>query len=95
MDEAILYDLIFEKTIFKWYDEAKNEECTMKGWVQKDRDLLFAALDGDKRDLVKSFEHSIICYYDYIHFNVDVKLINICIKIGMEIQKFYDKFNEE
>lgn len=94
MDEAILYDLICEKTIDKWREEIEKEDGgAIKKTMLKQRDLLYAAVGDESRDLTNRFENALEIYYDYIYFRVDIKLINLCIKIGMELQKFYDKNN--
>ena len=91
MDEAILYDLICEKTIHKWRDEIEKEDCNIKNIMNKQRDLLYEAVGESNRELVNHFKFALENYFDYIYFCVDVKLINICIKIGMELQKFFDR----
>lgn len=91
MDEAILYDLICDKTIDKWRDEAeKDDTCAFKKDMFKQRDLLYEAVGENNRELVNHFKLAVENYLDYIYFCVHIKLINTCIKIGMELQKFYD-----
>lgn len=91
MDEAILYDLISEKTISKWRDEVeKSDDCNLKKIMLKQRDILYGAVGENNRAFVDHFKLAIENYFDYIYFCVDIKLINTCIKIGMEMQKFYD-----
>lgn len=95
MDEAILYDLISAQTIDKWRNEAeKTDDCNFKKIMSKEQDLLYASVGENNRHLVSSFKLAVENYLDYIYYCVDVKLINICIKIGMELQKFYDSENE-
>lgn len=92
MDEAILYDLICDKTIDKWRDEAeKSDDCAFKKDMLKHMDLLYAAVGEENRKLVDHFKQAVENYLDYIYFCVHIKLINTCIKIGMELQKFYDE----
>lgn len=86
MDEAILYDLISPQTIDKWRDEAEKDDCTFKTTMLKERDLLYEAVGENKRNLVNYYKLAIENYFDYIYYYVDIKLINICIKIGMELQ---------
>ncbi|MDE6690844.1 MAG: hypothetical protein K2K04_02630 [Clostridia bacterium] len=93
MDEAILYDLICDKTIDKWRDEFEKEDCPIKQNMFKQRDLLYAAVDEENRKLVDRYKLAIENYFDYLYLCVDIKLINTCIKIGMEMQKFYDENN--
>lgn len=94
MDEAILYDLIAAKTIYKWREEVENEDCNIRNMMLKERDSLYEAVDESKRELVNRFKLALENYLDYIYFCVDVKLINTCIKIGMELQKFFDDNDE-
>lgn len=94
MDEAILYDLIAPRTIYKWRDEVETEDCNIKNILLQERDLLYEAVGESKRDLVKNFELAADNYWSYVFYYVDVKLINTCIKIGMELQKFYDQYEE-
>lgn len=95
MDEAILYDLICKKTVDKWRDEIENEEdCLLKKNMFKARDALCEAVEESKRKLVDHYRLAIENYWDYLSIVVDIKLINMCIKIGMEIQKFYDENKE-
>lgn len=94
MDEGILYDLIAPRTIYKWRDEVEKEDCNIKDMMLKERDLLCEAVGESKRDLVKHFELAADNYWSYVFYYVDVKLINTCIKIGMELQKFYDQYEE-
>lgn len=96
MDEAILYDLIAERTIYKWRDEIERDDDLLeKKAMTQDMDLLYEAVGENNRKLVNHFKISVENYYSYIFFNVNIKLINICIKIGMEMQKFYDKEFDE
>lgn len=95
MDEAILYDLIAEKTIYKWRDEAeKSDNCIYRKSLDNQRDLLNAAVGENNLELVRHFELAADNYWSYVFYCVDVKLINTCIKIGMELQKFYDESRE-
>lgn len=94
MDDAILYDLIAPRTIYKWRDEVETEDCNIKNILLQERDLLYEAVGESKRDLVKNFELAADNYWSYVFYYVDVKLINTCIKIGMELQKFYDQYEE-
>lgn len=91
MDEAILYDLICRETVDKWRDEIEKEDCAIKENMLKQKDLLYAAVEESNRDLVNRYRLAIENYFDYISLCVDIKLINTCIKIGMELQKFYDE----
>lgn len=46
MDDAILYDLIAPRTIYKWRDEVtEKDDCIFKKSFEKQRDLLNAAVD--------------------------------------------------
>ena len=95
MDEAILYDLIAPRTIYRWRDEVtESDDCFYRKSLDKQRDLLNAAVGENNIDLVKHFELAADNYWSYVYFCVDVKLINMCIKIGMELQKFYDQYEE-
>lgn len=95
MDDAILYDLIAPRTIYKWRDEVtEKDDCIFKKSFEKQRDLLNAAVDENKRELVKNFELAADNYWSYVFYCVDVKLVYTCIKIGMELQKFYDQSEE-
>ena len=95
MDEAILYDLICEKTIDKWRDEAdKSDEFAFKKTMEKEKNLLYESVGEENRDLVNRYRLAIENYFDYLYFCVDIKLINTCIKIGMEMQKFYNENRE-
>lgn len=94
MDEAILYDLICDQAIDKWRDEIEKEDCILKKTMEKHRDLLCAAVGEDNRNLVNQFKFAVENYLDDIYLYVHIKLINTCIKIGMELQKFYDENKE-
>lgn len=94
MDESILYDLICDRTMCKWRDEVTKVNCNLKKQLEEQKNLLLAAIDESNRNLVKHFELAADNYWSYVYYCVDIKLINICIKIGMELQKFYDDFEE-
>lgn len=96
MEGSILYDLIFQNAIRKWRQEIEeSDNCNLKKILDKEKDLLCAVVDEKNYKLVNHFKLAVENYIDYIFYCVDIKLINMCIKIGMELQKSnYDSLDE-
>ncbi|MDE7330379.1 MAG: hypothetical protein K2N30_04780 [Clostridia bacterium] len=96
MKSSALYEFIGNKLI---YDLRDRIEATDDGLIKRtyitDKEKLEAMLDGDEKEQLRRFIHSMENWLDYIYYQIDVDLINMGVKIGMELQESFDKFREQ
>lgn len=94
--ESIIYDLIDRKLLGEWRDAVeKNGDC---GFILKEteskKELLAKLKESDK----KLFAHYILAIenkIEFIYYNLNVKILNFGIKIGIKLQKSFTEFDLE
>lgn len=96
MINATLYDLIFKTTIDKWRKEAEQcDDCGFAKTMLCEKNIICNELSEDQRILLNRYRLSIENYYDYIYFRINLKLLSLGIKLGMELQKSFDEEAEK
>ncbi len=90
MEESFLYEVIFKGVLCKWRDKIDADDDF--GFGKQFRELENAIHENftDKeKDLILSYGLAIENHIEYIRDCLDVKLINLCVKMGMQIEKSF------
>lgn len=96
MEKSIIYNLLDDKLLHKWRDEI-NEREKDSFYSQAEKDTLkelTEALSEKSVKLLTLYAVAIENRLDDLYYNINIKMLNHGIKIGMQLQKaFID--NEE
>ena len=86
MKKSTLYNLAFYETVKKWEKEIKerDEDGLFKD-NENNKKLFFAVLNEKQRELAQRYCITLMDSFDYTLYLVCAKLMNLSIKIGMEI----------
>ena len=94
MEESLIFDLLSDK-LFKYREELKKAENNFTEWAKKSREALEKSLNKEQLELVGKYKHDSYLNEEYIQFQYDIKLLNLGIKIGMQLQKAFDEYENE
>lgn len=92
MNNLTLFNLINHETVSKWRDEIeKADENNFCKNIDKYWKLLSSELNEYQIGLLERLNVSITDKFDNIIYTVGSKLLNLGIKIGMELQEAFDE----
>lgn len=94
MEESKIYDLLSDGLLSKLrekIEETENDTC----FFVKEREVfseLEKQLNEQQIELLKSYSLAIENKLDYIYYNLNINILNIGIKIGMDLQKAFAEY---
>ena len=87
-----LLDLIDQCLLFDFEEKVEEkDECHFGEGLRKAEEELFAELTEEQIKKVKHLEWALDSKLDYIHFESQKYLLNYAFRLGMEMQKAFDK----
>ncbi|MDE7329556.1 MAG: hypothetical protein K2N30_00450 [Clostridia bacterium] len=96
MKNSALYGFISEKLI---YNLTKKIEETDDGLIKQsyiaDKEKLEAMLDDAEKEQLKNFIYSMRMWFEYLYYQTDIDVLNMGVKIGMELQEAFEKFKNQ
>lgn len=96
MEKSKLYDLLDIGILRKWRDRIEKAES--ETWLftseQDTFQELITALDENGKELLTSYLLAIENRMDEIHYNLKIKILNLGIKIGMELERSFAEYEE-
>lgn len=91
-----LIDLIYQSLLFDLKDKIEEkDECRDGEKLRKAEEELFAELNDKQIEKVKHLELCVRSQIEYIHFESQKYLLNYAFRLGMEMQKAFDKDDYE
>ncbi len=92
MRNLTLINLLVNQTVYKWIEEIEeaDENGFVKG-IEKYKGLLTAELNEKQIALLNRFNISLVDNFNYCLTLVCAKLLNLGIKIGMEMQTAFEE----
>lgn len=91
MESSKIYDLIEDKLLNKWLEELEKEENNIfKKDVEKNKQELCSQLNEAQKKLVDKFQGTLGSYWEFIYYNVNIRMLNLGIKIGMQLQQAFE-----
>lgn len=95
MEESLVYDLLGHKILHKWREEAEKDEISL--FVQEEEkskaELLLELTEKGKKAFA-TYTIAVTERMDYLHDNLHIKILNLGVKIGMELQKAFTQTDE-
>ena len=90
MEGSLIYDLLLYK-LFKYREQLEKEENTYSEDIKKSREALENSLNKEQLKLVDDYRYDVIMREEYIAELLDIRLINLAVKIGMQLQNAFEK----
>lgn len=91
MESSKIYDLIENSLIYKWVEELEKEENNIfKKDVKKSKQELCCQLNEEQKGLVDKSEGALGWYWEFVYYNVNIRILNLGVKIGMQLQQAFD-----
>ena len=91
MEKSNIYNLLDNGLLHKWKESI--EETESDTWfftrVQETLGELEKGLNEQEKELLKSYSLAIENKLDYIYYNLKIKILNLGIKIGMELENSF------
>lgn len=95
MEDSIIYGLLFRNYIFDYRKQLeKDESDKISKWVLESREKLEKNLSAEQLELVDSYKHFLTLREEDIDVQTEIRILNYGIKIGMELQKAFDGFED-
>ena len=95
MENSLIFDLLFKDSIYDYREELEKEENILSKWVNEAREVLEKNLSEEQLKLVDKYKHNIILLEEDIDLQTGIKILNYGIKIGIQLQKAFDKMDGE
>lgn len=90
-NESLLFDLL-EPELQKYRHKIDdNRDDNFTGWVAESRAELENKLSAEQLKLVDSHLHDVLLKYDDTELMIQIRLLNLGVKIGMQLQKAFDE----
>lgn len=91
MENSKIYDLIENSLLYKWLEEFEKEENNIfKKDVEKSKQELCSQLNENQKKLADKFEGTLGWYWEFVYYNVNIRILNLAIKMGMQLQQAFD-----
>lgn len=94
MEGTFLYDLVaicLRKYRMQLEKDTKN---VYNKWVVEWREKLENALNAEQLDIADGYAHSLRAWDEDIQLMYEIRVLNYGVKIGMELQKAFDDYEE-
>lgn len=95
MDKSTLYNELSRSVIQEWRRKEEKEE---EYFAEKERELneeLKAAMNEDSAGLLESYALAIQDRMDAVQYGLHVRILNLGIQIGMELERAFQEPDEE
>ena len=89
MEQSFLFDIIDISLLGKWRDKIEAENRLWLDEVCEFEKIIAATFSEADRKTISSYATTIRDRLDYVHYCIEVKLVNFCLKMGMQIEKFF------
>lgn len=91
MEKSILYDLLDRQLLSQWKEMIEKTES--ESWFFTNEKEVIKELETElnekSKKLLTSYALAIENRIDYLYYNLSIKILNVGIKIGMELQKSF------
>ncbi len=95
MDETFLYELVARKYIYDYREQLeKDNSDNLSKCVAEGREALEKALNKEQLKLVDRYLAELDYKNGYINLMTGTRILNYGIKIGMNLQKSFDEYEE-
>ncbi len=95
MKTSLLHELLSQTHIFDYRGKLENEkDDNLSIWLKQSEEALEKNLNAEQLKLVEDLRYQLASREEYIDNQVEIKLLNLGIKIGMELQKAFDEEEE-
>ena len=92
MESSKIYDLFENNLLYKWLEEFEKEENNVfKKDVEESKRELYEQINEEQKKLVNKLEVTLDWYWEFVYYNVNIRLLNLGIKIGMQLQQAFDE----
>ncbi len=61
--------------------------------VEKEKEKLEAILDDDGKRILRRYAVTLETWFDYLNYHACIEILNKAVKIGMELQKAFNGFD--
>lgn len=96
MDKSILYDNLSATIISEWREEAEKEyngECIKT--ENESKNELLNVLPKKYKDTLNAYALAIEERMDNVHYKLHIKILNLGIQLGMQLQKSFINSDED
>lgn len=88
MQKSTIYDALSISVVEKWRNSEETDDYFHK--VEKEKlEELKTTLNEESLDLLNSYSLAIENKMDYLYYNLNIRFLNLGIKIGMELEKAF------
>lgn len=97
MDESTLYDLLDGELLRQWR-EAIEKAMGETWFFTREKEVLKeleAELNEKNKKLLTAYSLVIEDRMDYLFYNIKIKILNLGIKIGMDLQKAFTEYDHK
>lgn len=92
MEISKIYDMIEKSFLSGWLEEIEKEENNVfKKDVDESRRELYAQLNEEQKKLAVSLERVLELYWEYVYYNINIRVLNVGIETGMQLQQAFAK----
>lgn len=93
MEKSELYDLLDSGLLREWKDKAeKIDDCGFAKNEKEKLEEIEKELNEKSKKLLTSYSLAIENIIDYLNYIINNKILNLGIKIGMDLQKAFTEF---
>lgn len=94
MEATTLFNLL-DKKLLPYYEKLQNEDPDEIAKLEDMRKELEKALTDEQLKLSNKYKHSCALREESIEILMQIRILNYGVKIGMELQKAFDLFDDE
>ena len=95
MEDSIIHELVFRRYIYDYKEQLeKDESDNISKWVCEAREKLEKELNEEQLKLVDKYIFDLQLRKEDIDIQTEIRLLNYGIKIGMQLQKDFDNFEQ-
>lgn len=94
MEATTLFDLLDQK-LLPYYEELQKEDPDEIAKLENMREELEKALTDEQLKLSDTYKNSCALREELIEIQMQIRILNYGVKIGMELQKAFDLYDEE
>lgn len=95
MERSKIYDILSRELLPEWKGKVEGDDGC--GFASQEKELieeLTAELTDKGKKLLTSYTLAVENRIDYVYYNLKIKILNLGIKIGMELQQAFKEYEE-
>lgn len=95
MEKSTLYDVLSMSVLQKWRTREEEEE---NYFFQREKELLEklrTELNEENNKLLSSYSLAVADRMEYLYHNLNIKILNFGIQIGLELERAFREYEEE